>query len=256
MRPLLLLLVLVAPAAAQMPARHPLLAQCFSNETGVRRWYHALQPAEQDSFEALYAAYSDLVRRHSDKNGDNWSHGWRGNFWTHYVNDTNAHGSIGGLFQTASSWGDSRTKLQQEALPEAQRAYARARQAAADAPGSAVLANSEKSTRQRLADLQEMASQQAGTCSDCAVDVKYAVSNVVQPHFSIETEIKTLGGILGGILGDSGSHMYAKACLKSTENCIILDPWKRGYPELATVAEQSRGASAANSCFSVNKPVQ
>jgi hypothetical protein len=254
MRPLLLAFVLVAPAlaAAQAPPRHPLLAQCFSNESGVRRWYHALQPAEQGSFDALYAEYSDLVRRHSDKNGDNWSHGWRGNFWTHYVNDTNTYGAIGGLFQTVSTWEDSRTKLQRESLPEAQREYARARKAAADAPGSARLADAERAARQHLEDLQEMASQQAGTCSDWAVDVKYAVSRVAQPHFSIETEIKTTVGLLG----DSGSHMFAKACPKSGGACIILDPWKRGYPELATVAEESRGASAANSCFSVNKPVE
>lgn len=238
---------LAVPAAAQTP-RYPLLAQCLAGETGVRRWYHALEPAERESFEALYEAYAANVRRRS---GDGWSHGWLGNFWTHYVNDVNANGAVGGLFKQASTWNESRSKLEKEALPEAQRAYARARADLARAPDNARLRSAAGAARERLEDLQELASRQAGTCSDWAADTRDVLSSVPQPHFAIDTEVR----VAVGMLGDSGSHIFAKACRKPGGGCLIFDPWKRGYPELATEAEQAKGASNANSCFSVNKPV-
>lgn len=246
--PLLLAVALAISAAAQTP-RYPLLAQCLGNETGVRNWYHALEPAERASFEALYKAYASNVRRRND---DKWSHGWLGNFWTHYVNDVNVNGAIGGLFKEASTWTDSRTKLEKEALPQAQRAYGRAKADLDRAPDNARLRRAEAAARERLEDLQELASREAGTCSDWAADTKDALSAVAQAHFTVDTEVRTSARMLG----DSGAHMYAKVCRKGGSGCVIFDPWKRGYPELATVEEQARGASSANSCFSVNKPVE
>lgn len=237
---------LAVPAAAQSP-RYPLLAQCLAGETGVRNWYHALEPAERESFEVLYEAYAANVRRRS---GDGWSHGWLGNFWTHYVNDVNANGALGGLFQGASTWTESRTKLEKEALPRAQQEHARAGADLARAPDNARLRRAADAARERLEGLQELASRQAGTCSDWAADTRDVLSAVPQPHFTIDTEVR----VSAKMLGDSGAHIYAKVCRKAG-GCLIFDPWKRGYPELATEAEQAKGASNANSCFSVNKPV-
>lgn len=243
----LVLALLLAPFPAR--AANPLLAQCLANESGVRTWVHALSPEERTSFNALYDAYAANVKR---RNGDSWSHGWTGNFWTHYVNDTNANGSIGGLFEEASTWTDSRTKLEKVALPDAQRDLASAEANLARAPGNARLERAADLARQRLTDLQELASRQGGTCSDWAADTKDVLSAVKQEHFSVDTEVK----VSVGMLGDSGAHMFAKVCRKAGGSCLIFDPWKRGYPELATVEEQARGASRANSCFSANKPAE
>jgi hypothetical protein len=245
--PLALTLALALPAAGQSPS-YPLLAQCLGNENGVRAWYHALAPEERASFDALYSAYAANVKK---RNGDQWSHGWLGNFWTHYVNDVNANGSIVGLFKEADTWTDSRTKLEKEALPQAQRAYGQAKAALDRAPDNARLKISEANAHERLVDLQELASRQGGTCSDWAADTKEVLTAVAQPHFTIATEVHTSVKMLG----DSGAHMYVKACRKSGADCIVFDPWKRGYPELTTVEEQAKGSSFANSCFSVNKPV-
>ena len=241
------LFLLAAPAAAQQP-RYPLLAQCLGNETGVRRWYHALSPEAQDSFEALYAEYAALVRRNKE---DGWSNGWRGNLWTNVRNDFSAHPVLG-LFKSAVNYTDSRTKLVEEALPQAEANLATAERNAAAAPNSAVHANGLRLARQRVEELREYAAQKAGTCSDWATEVKFVLSRVPQPHFAIDTEVS----VAVGALGDSGSHMYAKVCPKAGGECVVLDPWKRGYPELTTAAEQARGVSNANSCFSVNRPVE
>jgi hypothetical protein len=224
------------------------LAQCLGNETGVRNWYHALEPEERTAFDALYVAYAVNVRR---RGGDDWSHGWLGNFWTHYVNDVNANGSIGGLFKDAATYTESRTKLEKEELPQAMTAYGRAKAALDRAPDNAHLRLAEANAHERLTDLQELASRQAGTCSDWAADTKDVLSGVAQDRFTIATEVHTSVKMLG----DSGAHMYTKVCRKSG-GCVIFDPWKRGYPELTTVEEQAKGASFANSCFSVNKPVE
>lgn len=242
-------LLLAPPAWSQTESHYSLLAQCLANESGVRRWVHELSSEERASFNALYSAYADNVRR---RDGDEWTHGWTGNFWTHYVNDVNANGAIGGLFKEASTWTDSRTKLEKVVLPEAQRDLAKAEADLKNAPGDARLARGAQNARQRLLDLQELASRQGGTCSDWAADTKEVLSAVKQEHFTIDTEVK----VSVGMLGDSGAHMFAKVCRKTGGSCLVFDPWKRGYPELATAEEQARGASRANSCFSVNKPAE
>jgi len=251
MRALVLAVLIGWPAAsvsAEAP-RYPLLAQCLGNETGVRNWYHALEPAERESFDALYRAYAENVRK---RNGDSWSHGWLGNFWTHYVNDTNANGAIGGLFKESSTWTESRTKLEKEALPQAMKDAAKAKADLDQAPDNSRLIQAEAAARRNLEDLQELASRQAGTCSDWAADTRDVLSAVSQPHFAVSTEIH----VSAKMFGDSGAHMYAKVCRKTGSGCLVFDPWKRGYPELTTVEEQEKGASFANSCFSVNKPVE
>ncbi|MBI5246577.1 MAG: hypothetical protein HY923_05305 [Elusimicrobia bacterium] len=239
MRPLVLAVLLAAPAAAQ---QHPQLSQCLGNEPKVRRWFHALNDEQRKAFQLLYNEFAENVRRRKD---DGWSNGWLGNFWTHYVNDTNAHGSLGGWVKQAKTWSDSRWKLEHVAVPEAQKDLARAEAALAAAPNSAQLGRDEAAAKQNLADLQELASRQFGACSDWALDTCDTLKTVAQDQFELTTFTITLTSWLG----DSGAHMITKACPKAGGECIVLDAWKRGLPELVTMDEAVKGPAKALSCF-------
>jgi hypothetical protein len=249
MRPaaLLLAVLLAAPALGQTRSRNALLGQCLANESGVRRWYHALTTEQQDEFETLYAAYADHVRR---RKAEGWTNGWRGN-----VRTNSANADLNERFERVgrgAGYSASRSQLDLDAADSERRlADLEARQRRGS---SAAFDRVVQNERDALEWLRAMKGASFGTCGDWASETKFVLDAIPRTHFEVAT--RTTRSLPVPVFQDSFSHVFAVVCLKGdARNCLVLDPWKRGYPEAATVEEQAKGVSSANSCFSVNPPV-
>lgn len=239
-------LLLAAAAAASEPR---LLDQCLNNDAGgAGAFYKALSPAERADFRSLFAAYEANVAK---RKAEGWSHGLRGNFWTNLGNSWSEHGFWKGLFAEARTYDDSRTKLEAE-LEKAHAEELKATRALAGAQDNAQLQRVLASAHKRRRDLEELADNRSfGRCHDWAMDTRDVLRAVGQKSFAIDTRIH----VSAAALGDSGSHIFATACrAASASSCLAFDPWMRGDPELASIAEQDKGASQAYTCFKANKP--
>jgi hypothetical protein len=236
-------------AVSAVAAEPRLLDQCLNNDpNGAGAFYRKLTAGEQSDFRSLYAAFEKNV---VTRNEEGWSHGKIGNFWTNLGNSWAEHGFWKGLIQEPNTYAESVTKLQAE-LKRAQDEEVEAARLAAQNKSSAQAQRVLAERTKRRKDLEELLDNRSfGRCNDWALDTRDVLKKVAQKSFSIDTKIH----VSNAAMGDSGSHIFAVACRPSPAGgCLAFDPWMRGLPELATLAEQEKGSGQSYTCFKATKP--